>query len=94
MPDNVLKSLWDAMLKFDFEMLRQEVHSITSEGYPVAAFLCQLHDMIIDSSTLKDIDKAYMTEKIAIVSVISLVLLTNAMRYHTLFFTLSKYFNE
>lgn len=65
-PPAVISSLWAAMSKFDFEALRQLILNINAEGYPINALLTQLHEDIMNREGLSDLDKALLSDKIAV----------------------------
>mmetsp|Transcript_35590 Transcript_35590/g.70753 ORF Transcript_35590/g.70753 Transcript_35590/m.70753 type:complete len:225 (+) Transcript_35590:412-1086(+) len=68
-PSAVLDKLWSVMTSNSFDNLRSVVLDIMYEGYPLAAILSQLHDVLIGkpSEQLPDVDKALICEKIAVV---------------------------
>lgn len=64
-PENILAMLWRAIEGPVYDALRSAVNEIVSQGFPMSSLLTQLHNDVIVRSTLSDIDKALICEKIA-----------------------------
>lgn len=60
-----MRKLWEAMNGTSFDVLRNTVTDMMYEGYPLASLLSQIHDELISSTNLTDVDKALICEKIA-----------------------------
>jgi len=65
-PPTAIANLWTALNGHTFDALKNAVHDITSEGHPIGQLLTQIHDEVIRSTTLTDLDKALICEKIAV----------------------------
>ena len=64
--DNLLEVCYDK--NKTFEHLESFVNDITCEGFSGAQFINQLHDRIVNSDEMTDLQKSVISEKIAICS--------------------------
>ena len=48
-----------------YEAMRLYVEEIVHQSYPISSILTKLHDEIVRSSEVKDVNKALICEKIA-----------------------------
>ena len=71
-PSNVMQILWTAMSGRKFDVMKNEVNQIISQGYPMGQLLSQLHDDVVegtfsgtDGIKLSDASKGMICEKIA-----------------------------
>jgi hypothetical protein len=48
--------------------MRSKVENIIADGYPMAGIISKLHDDVVEHTSLKDVDKALICEKLAQVS--------------------------
>jgi len=62
-----MQKLWQAIGNNIFDVMKTTTIDIINEGFPMSAILMQLHDDVISHSTLTDVDKALICEKIALV---------------------------
>ena len=53
------------MRKDGFDKLKNAVHEIIYNGYPLAACLAQLHSNLIENPSISDLNKALICEKMA-----------------------------
>lgn len=65
-PPAAIANLWTALNGNKFDAVKNAVNEITSEGHPICQLLLQIHDDVISSATLSDLDKALICEKIAV----------------------------
>eukprot|EP01038_Epipyxis_sp_PR26KG_P004731 gene4731-6638_t len=63
-PNTIMNELWSKMSGNGFDAMQLSVSDICYQGYPMAAVLAQLHDDVIVSTQLSDVDKALICEKI------------------------------
>jgi len=64
-PRSIMEKLWSGISHNNFDLMKDIVSDIISEGYPMAAILSQIHDDVVEHDVLKDLDKALICEKIA-----------------------------
>ena len=64
-PVTVMDELWKKMTGTAFEGMQHAVDKIIAEGYPMSAILSQLHDDTLKKSTISDVNKSLICEKLA-----------------------------
>ena len=67
-PDKWIDKLLDVCRSNSFENLESYVNDVTCEGFSGAQLLNQLHDRIVESDDLSDVQKSVMCEELAICS--------------------------
>ncbi|XP_001633013.2 replication factor C subunit 4 [Nematostella vectensis] len=66
-PDNLIKSLFDASRSDSYQKLEGVVKEIIAEGHAASQLIGQVHDQIVQMEDLNDHQKSAIMEKIAIV---------------------------
>lgn len=66
-PPDVLHALWTSFQTptNPFDAVQRCVNDVMCEGYPMTDLLLRLHEDVLVSTVLKDIDKALICEKLA-----------------------------
>jgi hypothetical protein len=60
-----MNKLWLAFRNPSFDNLKDCVNDLVYQGYPMATILSQIHDEIIQNNEISDLDKAFISEKLA-----------------------------
>nr|XP_002129985.1 replication factor C subunit 4-like [Ciona intestinalis] len=66
-PDDIIKSLIRSCASNSHDKVQESVDYIISEGHSAAKIISQLHDEVLTLSSLNDLQKSVVMEKIAIV---------------------------
>lgn len=64
-PLGIMDRLWKACHQYSFDVLRDAVNEIAFLGFPMAVILSQIHDMVVSSNDISDLNKALICEKLA-----------------------------
>jgi replication factor C subunit 2/4 len=64
-PSGIMDKLWKAFSQHSFDVLKEAVNEIVYMGFPMAMVLSQIHDMVVVSSQISDLNKALICEKLA-----------------------------
>ena len=64
-PDEEMAALMQSTMTRNFEHVKSQVTNIVAAGYPATQILSQVHDAVLDDSTLSDKQKGVIMEQIA-----------------------------
>jgi replication factor C subunit 2/4 len=66
-PDAVIQRLWTSVSTRNsrFDAIEQTAKDVSLDGYPLAAIIVQLHEIVVGNGSVTDLNKALICEKIA-----------------------------
>mmetsp|Transcript_11711 Transcript_11711/g.47287 ORF Transcript_11711/g.47287 Transcript_11711/m.47287 type:complete len:393 (+) Transcript_11711:87-1265(+) len=64
-PAALVDALWAAIRAKDFQRLQTAIDDVALEGYPALAVITKLHDDLLDSTDVSDLNKAVILDRIA-----------------------------
>ena len=67
MPGALMDDLWLKMSQKPgrYDVMKGAVDTIIALGYPLSSVIMHIHDVVISHTTLSDVDKAVICEKLA-----------------------------